>query len=134
MLSVSSESVVVNEGEDFTLVCTSSIPNVTIQWDFIPVTFNEFPPATFFGSTLVVMNVDEFNEGEYICSVNEFGENEEITLASASATVDVILGTYVVYSGDTTHRQCSTLVIESEPQGEKITQTNNNLQRLHITH
>ena len=78
VLTISPESVVVSEGGDFELLCTSSIPDVPVEWSFRRESFTE--------PNITVTDADEFYEGVYLCFVAEDGLN----VASTSAFVEII--------------------------------------------
>ena len=78
--------VTVQEGENFTLSCSSSIPNLPLEW-----VHSLFGVERQSGPTFAVMGATFFNEGEYRCSVLE---NGEVAIASATVIVDVILSKF----------------------------------------
>ena len=82
MLTVAEELVILQEGENFTLTCSSSLPNLPIEWLHLP-TFNRQS-----GPTISVTGASYRDEGDYRCSILEMGE---LTVASVIVTVDVIL-------------------------------------------
>ena len=90
-LSISPAFKEVEEGEDFTLTCTSTIPGVQVIWDD-PLS-GESSNVVFNLETLTVSGAMEFNSGNYTCSVLEPGEEEAV--ASAIATVEVLSRTCI---------------------------------------
>ena len=82
VLTVAEELVIIQEGGNFTLTCSSSLPNLPIDWLHLP-TFNRQS-----GPTISVTGASYSDEGDYRCSILEMGE---LTIASVTVTVDVIL-------------------------------------------
>ena len=85
VVTVAEGSVTVQLGENFTLSCSSSIPNLPLEW----VRFPGFDRRS--GPTFAVMGATPSDEGEYRCSVLE---NGEVVIASATVRVDVILSKF----------------------------------------
>lgn len=92
VVTISPPTKEVNAGETFTLTCTSSISGLVFDWRH-PNRFSESPNVEFsepLGESITVFNATVFNEGNYTCSIREFGE---LIVASATATVDFISST-----------------------------------------
>ena len=92
-LSISPAFKEVEEGEIFTLTCTSTIPGIPVIWNY-PM-FEDFPNVEVNLENLTVFGAIDFNGGNYTCSVMEPGEEEFIIVASATATVEVLLRTCI---------------------------------------
>ena len=87
VVTVSMESVTVAEGGSFSLSCSSSVPGLDVRWR-PPFGAVESPNVFIDGLNLMVVNATMGEEGDYTCVVLEMGE---ATIASASATVDVLI-------------------------------------------
>ena len=74
--------------DTFTLICTSSIPDIPLIWEFPGSTF-EVPPENVFvtGGNITVSGANRLNEGDYLCEVVE---GRTIVASSAPANVNVI--------------------------------------------
>ena len=82
---MSDDSIVVEEGESFSITCTSPDPNHNLLWG-IPQQSNFFPEnVVVSGSVITVRNAVLENEGIYTCGV--LGPQRAV---SASTNVTVI--------------------------------------------
>ena len=92
MVTVSPQSKEVNQGDDFTLTCMSSILGLEFDWDH-PNSFSDFPNVEFsqpLQESITVFGAMLSNEGSYTCRIREM---REAVIASANATVVIFLRT-----------------------------------------
>ena len=79
----------VNEGRNFTLTCTSSIPGLPFNWDYLNSSSHsanvEFSQPL--QENITVFSPTGSNERSYTCQIRELGE----VIAFATATVNVVI-------------------------------------------
>ena len=89
-----SPSIEVEEGDSFTLTCTSSIPDLPLIWND-PGSRSEVENVFFTDGSITVVGAIEQNEGDYICMVVE---GRGTVVASATTNVNITQREFISFS------------------------------------